>query len=398
MTMQQPLVPVLATPAPVQASAPTADAASSRLASIDIVRGLAIFSIIGADQLAWAVRGVAGDEPSAFASLSRSVAAQFEHAEWEGFRFYDLILPLLIFVTGASVVFSLSNEREHKDLLQSYWRVMRRAALLYALGIAYYGGLSAAWPDIRLLGVLQRIAICYLVASLLFLHVPVRALVAVVVALLLGYWAAFELISVDEVQAGIYLPEANLAHWVDRQFLPGRLWYQTWDPEGMLSTVPAIATCLLGVLAALVLRREDIAPAHKAGLLVFCGAAALALGHVWGLRFPVIKTLWTSSYVLVAGGYSLLLLGLAHCVGEIWRVGGALKVFVWIGANAIALYLLEGVIGFSKLAERLLGSEITMRLDAMRPGAAATANAVLGLTLVICLARFLYARRLFLRV
>jgi predicted acyltransferase len=112
----------------------------------------------------------------------------------------------------------------------------------------------------------------------------------------------------------------------------------------------------------------------------------------------VIKTLWTSSYVLVAGGYSLLLLGLAHCVGEIWRVGGALKVFVWIGANAIALYLLEGVIGFSKLAERLLGSEITMRLDAMRPGAAATANAVLGLTLVICLARFLYARRLFLRV
>ena len=115
MTMQQPLLPVLATPAPVQASAPTADAASSRLASIDIVRGLAIFSIIGADQLAWAVRGVAGDEPSAFASLSRSVAAQFEHAEWEGFRFYDLILPLLIFVTGASVVFSLSNEREHKD-------------------------------------------------------------------------------------------------------------------------------------------------------------------------------------------------------------------------------------------------------------------------------------------
>src|SRR4051812_29561632 len=287
MTMQQPLLPVLATPAPVQASAPTADAASSRLASIDIVRGLAIFSIIGADQLAWAVRGVAGDEPSAFASLSRSIAAQFEHAQWEGFRFYDLILPLLIFVTGASVVFSLAKEREHNDALPSYWRVMRRAALLYVLGIAYYFGLGAVWPDIRLLGVLQRIAICYLVASLLFLHVPVRVLGAIIVALLLGYWAAFELISIDEVQAGTYLPETNLAHWSDRQFLPGRLWYQTWDPEGMLSTVPAIATCLFGVLAALVLRREDLASPDKAALLVVCGVAALALGHVWGLRFPI---------------------------------------------------------------------------------------------------------------
>src|SRR5438067_1150212 len=109
------------------------------------------FILVDAERYRWLAHRARDPQ---MAAQWRRVVAQFEHAEWEGFRFYDLILPLLIFVTGASVVFSLSNEREHKDLLQSYWRVMRRAALLYALGIAYYGGLSAAWPDIRLLGVL----------------------------------------------------------------------------------------------------------------------------------------------------------------------------------------------------------------------------------------------------
>src|SRR5215216_214880 len=138
-------------------------------------------------------------------------------------------------------------------------------------GLIYYGGTSNLWPEIRLLGVLQRIALCYLFASLLFLHLDLRGLVVAFVTLLVGYWALMTFVPVPGVGAGSFAMGANLANWIDAQYLPGRKWYGPWDPEGLLSVLPAIGTCLLGVFAGLLLKNSDLLPQQKSLSLAGAG-------------------------------------------------------------------------------------------------------------------------------
>jgi predicted acyltransferase len=277
--------------------------------------------------------------------------------------------------------------------------VVRRALLLFALGLIYYGGMSNAWPDIRLLGVLQRIALCYLFVSLLFLNVPVRGLATAFVALLVGYWVLLMFVPVPGIGAGSFEPGANLANWIDAQYLPGRLWEGTWDPEGLLSTLPAIATCLLGVFAGLLLRDARVDSKQKTLWFIGGGAAMVAIGYLWGLQFPVIKNIWTSSFVLVAGGYSLVLLGVFHEIVDNWRQRRWATAFVWIGANAITLYMINNIASFDAVARRLVGGEVAVFLDSyLATGAGAFVIAVTGLVLATSLAGLLYRRRIFLRV
>ena len=230
-----------------------------RVVSVDALRGFSIFWIIGADGAIWTLDRMLRNKGPALNSVGSFLGAQMNHAEWVGFRFYDLIFPLFIFVTGVSIVLALPRLVEREGMVRTHVHVLRRALLLYALGLVFYGGLSQPWSDIRFVGVLQRIAICYLFASILFLTLDWRGLVVAVVGLLGGYWALMTFVPVPGVGAGSFEPDANLANWIDANFLPGRLWDKTRDPEGLLSTLPAIATCLLGVLAGLLLKRR---PSH----------------------------------------------------------------------------------------------------------------------------------------
>jgi predicted acyltransferase len=255
------------------------------------------------------------------------IGGQFEHAEWEGLRFYDLIFPLFIFVTGVAIVFSLTRLIEHESKSTVRWRVLRRSLLLFALGLVYGGlseswpdsGVSESWPDIRLLGVLNRIALCYLFASLLFLNLRLPGLIVAFVAILVGYWALMTFVPVSGIGVGSYAKDANLANWIDAQYLPGRKWNGAWDPEGLLSTLPAIGTCLLGVFAGLLLKEPSLQPHQRTLWLIGAGAAMIALGVLWGLQFPIVKNIWTSSFVLVCGGLSALLLGVFHQVIDAWE-------------------------------------------------------------------------------
>jgi predicted acyltransferase len=198
---------------------------------------------------------------------------------------------------------------------------------------------------------------------------------------------------------GVFEPGVNLAHYLDQKFLPGKKWDGTWDPEGLLSTIPAVATCLLGVLAGLLLQTKALSDAQKVRVLLIGGAAMVAAGFLWGLQFPVIKKIWTSSYVLVAGGYSALLLGLFYQVIEIWKVQAWTRIFVWIGANAITLYLANNIIGFQKLAARFVGGDVRHLLDShVTTGFGELIVVAVGISLAILLARFLYERKIFLRV
>ena len=276
---------------------------SGRLMSLDALRGFDMFWILGADALVHALSEVNGS------ALARFLAAQLTHKEWAGFAFYDLIFPLFVFISGVSLVWSLSRQIAEHGRAVTARRVMTRGAILFVIGIFYSGGFTNPWPDLRLLGVLQRIALAYTGAGLLFCFLRPRALVAAAAFLLAGYWALLTFVPIRDIQlekaalarvtgtasptpaqvraafdtttarvTGGYEPGRNLTNHLDYQYLPGRR-YDTWyDPEGFLSTLPAVATCLLGVFAGLLLRRTDLDDARKLRLLVTAGAAALVAG------------------------------------------------------------------------------------------------------------------------
>jgi len=410
--MSLPAAPAAATPPP------------ARLVSLDALRGFDMFWILGADALVHALAKVFDVAPL------RVLAGQLDHKAWAGFAFYDLIFPLFVFMAGVSVVFSLNRLIETHGRAAAVKRVLWRGGLLFALGLFYAGGFQTKWPDIRVLGVLQRIALAYTAAGLLFCFFRPRALAAIGASILLGYWALLTFVPIRDVQmeraavparlgvekptpaqaralfdsvttwrTGGYDPGRNLSDHLDFQYLPGRKYDVYYDPEGLLSTLPAVVSCLLGVFAGLLVRRTDWDELKKVRTLAVAGAVMVALGFLWGLQFPVVKKIWTSSFVLVAGGYSALLLAAFYYAIDVrgWRRWCV--PFVWIGMNPITLYLISGIVGYRRLAARLAGGDVSAWLDtALGAGWGALAVAVVGLALMLLLARFLYQKQIFLRV
>jgi predicted acyltransferase len=370
-----------------------------RVVSVDALRGFNIFWILGADGAIWALADMTRGKGVVTEAVGTFLGTQMTHVAWEGFRFYDFIFPLFIFVTGVAIVFSLTRLVEREGKAKAHVRVLRRSLLLYVLGLIYYGGISEHWSDVRWLGVLQRIALCYLFAALLFLNVGWRGLVAALVALLGGYWALMTFVPVPGIGAGSFAMDANLANWIDAHYLPGRLWDVTRDPEGLLSTLPAIGTCLLGVFAGAVLKDERPTPQQKSLLLVGAGIVLVAAGYLWSLQFPIVKSIWTSSFVLVAGGYSAMLLGAMHQVVDVWGLNRWVTIFVWIGANSITLYFLNNVMSFEQFAKRFAGGDVSALLDAtVTPGTGRFVVQLLGVVFAVALAGFFYRRKIFLRV
>lgn len=370
----------------------TADPAPGRLTSLDALRGFDMFWIVGADAIGGAFAHLHGGPVSAL------LATQLDHVAWAGLRAYDLIFPTFVFIVGVAIPFSLSKYVAAGTPGAAVPRILRRMLLLFVLGLFYYGGLAKSIPDLRLMGVLQRIGFCYAAASLLFLYARPRTIVAVAAGLLIGYWALLTFVPVPGFGAGDYAEGHNLTNWIDAHFLPWRKWDGDHDPEGLLSTLPAIATCLLGVGAGRFLRDSPLAGAQKAARLALAGLALLAAGYAWGLEFPIIKKLWTSSFVLAAGGWSTLLLAAFYYVIDVRGVRGWAQPFVWIGANALTLYLVSNVVDFGALSARFAGGPVEAGLDALWTGLGGVVLALCGATLCILLARFLYSRRIFIRL
>ena len=277
--------------------------AAGRVVSVDVLRGFDMFWLIGGTGFGIAIARLIGGR------MGEVIEGQFEHTKWAGFTFYDLIFPLFVFMVGMSLVFSLEKRVQTGGKWSAYKRLIRRAALMYLMGLVYYGGMLHEWPHIRLLGVLQRLALCYLFGGILFIHLRPRGLIIACLACLVGYWALLSFVPVPGTGETSFEEHANWAWYVDKHFLPGHKHSGDYDPEGLLSTIPAVASCLLGVFAALLLRSGALCPWRKTALFIGGGAALVLFGSLWGLQFPVIKRIWTSSYVLVAGGYSFALLG-----------------------------------------------------------------------------------------
>jgi predicted acyltransferase len=362
---------------------------SARLMSLDALRGFDMFWIVGADALVEALRKVSDAGPV------RGLATQLDHVAWQGFHFEDLIFPMFVFIVGVSLVFSLGRALEQGGRQAAVWRMARRAVLLYLLGVFYYGGFATPFDQIRLLGVLQRIALAYLFAGLIFCYFGTRGRIAWCVGLLAGYWLVMTFVPVPGGTAGNFAEGHNLANWVDKQYLPLRKWDGDHDPEGLLSTLPAIANCLIGVLAGLWLRDSKRSDWTKVCRLAGAGLLMVALGWLWNLQFPVIKKIWTSSFVLVACGYSCLFLALFHYIveGRGWR--SWTLPFVWIGMNPITIYMLHNLVDIGQIAKRFAGGDFG-RLCFGAYGDLVVA--VVGMAITFAIARFLYQRKIFLRV
>ena len=370
-----------------------------RIESIDALRGINMFWLMGFDGAMLALAAMTRDKGPALKAVGGFLGHQFTHVDWQGLRFYDFIFPLFIFVTGISIVLSLPSLIEREGIAKAHVRVVRRSLLLYVMGVIAYGGISQHWADVRLLGVLQRLALCYFFTSLMFLNFNFRGLIVATVTLLVGYWALMTFVPVPGIGAGSYAPDANLANWIDHHYLPGRQWDITRDPEGMLSTLPAIATCLLGVLAGLLMRDTRLAPEQKTLWLIAAGCTLLAGGYLWALQFPIIKAIWTSSFVLVTAGYSTLMLAALHQIVDVWGFRRWATIFTWIGANAITLYFLNDILNYEGVAARLAGGDFAVLLDrVVANGTGSFVLHMLALAFAVMLARFMYRRKIFLRV
>jgi predicted acyltransferase len=280
------------------------------------------------------------------------------HAAWDGWTVADLVFPAFLFIVGVAITLSLGprtlDGAPRGALVR---RVVRRSAILFLLGLALNAVPAFDPAHLRVPGVLQRIALCYLLASLVFLVLRVDGQGGLVVVLLAGYWWLMTRVPVPGAGPGVLGPDANLGAWVDRLLLDGHLGRGSWDPEGLLGTLPALATTLLGVLAGHWMRGGARSMAAKSAGLVAAGAAGVVAGELMGRALPINKSLWSSSYVVLTAGIAAMLLGACCWIVDVRGHRSVSAPFVVFGSNPIVLYVL------ATLAAKLLDAMTVRAAD-----------------------------------
>ncbi|MBD2343920.1 acyltransferase family protein [Anabaena subtropica] len=305
-----------------------------RLTSLDVFRGITIAGMILVN-----MAGVAND-----------VYPPLAHAEWHGCTPTDLVFPFFLFIVGVAMTFSLSKyTQENKPNSAVYWRICRRAAILFLLGLFLNGfwnqGIGTFdLTNIRLMGVLQRISLTYLFASLAVLKLPRQGQWILAGVLLIGYWLAMMYVPVPEYGTGVLTREGNFGAYIDRIIIPkahlyaGDGYKNLGDPEGLFSTIPAIVSVLAGYFTGDWIRRQAVQTRISLGLALL-GIGCLIIGWAWGWVFPINKKLWTSSYVVFTSGWALLLLAGCYELIEVRLIKRWSKPFEIMGLNAIALFI-----------------------------------------------------------
>ena len=370
-----------------------------RLESLDVLRGFDLFCLVALEGILHPL-GRAMD-----ASWYNDFLWGFSHVQWEGFSSWDLVMPLFMFMAGVSMPFALSCYKAMPDKWAVYRRIIKRVALLWIFGMMCQGNLLGLDPDRIYLysNTLQAIAMGYLIAAMLFLHVRLSVQIGTAVALLLVYWGAMQFITVDGYGGGNYTPDGNLAEWVDRTVL-GRfrdaavvengqvVFAESYRYTWILSSLNFGVTVLTGLFAGQILK-SAIGQKRKWQWLLGIGVAMVVLGWLWGLQLPVIKKIWTSSMVLVSSGYCFLLMGVFYY----WiDYKGHRKNLTWLkvyGMNSIVAYMLANVISF-----RCIGTSLFYGLEQYTenyyPALIAASNALI----IYVILWLLYKRNIFLKV
>lgn len=326
---------------------------ANRLISLDVFRGITIAGMILVNN------------PGTWSHVYPPLL----HADWHGWTPTDFIFPFFLFIMGVAMVYSFTKVKERgAGMTTLHLKILRRTVILFLLGVliqlipidfpAGYNWFRDTFAQVRIMGVLQRIALVYLAASLIVLHTSRRTQFFIGAGLLLGYWALMKLVPFPVMMNGTAVThigtldkEINLAAYVDDLLLHGHTWvkgtYFHHDPEGLLSTLPAIVTCLFGVFTGYWL--QEAKDEQKSGYeivagLFFFGLVCVVIGQVWHFWFPINKPIWTSSYVVFTGGMALLFLAMCYYLIDIKQVSGWSKPFVIFGTNALAFYVLAAVV------------------------------------------------------
>ena len=316
-------------------------APGSRLYSLDALRGFDMFWIIGAEEIFHSLAILTGYP------LWVGMAEQLTHPAWNGFHFYDLIFPLFLFLAGVATPYSvgrdLENGKTRKELL---FRVIRRGLLLVLLGIVYNNGLKfrASIDDYRLCSVLARIGLAYMFANIIYLYSKQTVQAIWFVVLLVAYWLVLKFNSAPGFAPGDLSMEGNFASYIDRSILPGRLDLKIHDPEGLKSLVPSISTALLGIMTGSLLKNSPKTKKEKVVYMALAGIISISIALIWNLDFPINKNLWTSSFVMLVGGLSLILLSLFYYIIDVLGYKKWAFFFKVIGMNSILIYVSGRVI------------------------------------------------------
>ena len=363
-----------------------------RLESIDALRGFDMFFVFGGSALFAAVFGLFG--------LDRGdwLVQQTFHGVWDGFCHRDTIFPLFLFIAGTTCPFSLSAKRARGvSTCKIVLSTVRRAVSLVVLGLIVNGLFGLDFAHLRLVSVLGRIGVAWMLAVWLYLLFGVRMRVVVALLILTGYWALQQFVGAPDCpDAGHFSQEGNIVCWFDRTFHAGRNYRPLYDPEGFLGTIPSVVTVMIGVFAGEFLhwRPPHLSETAKCFAMAATGAVLLTLGFVFSDCCPINKPLWSSTFVLASGGYSLVMLALFHWFVDVraWhRLAFPFKV---IGVNAIVVFMLQPIVPFSRVAGFFTGG---LQNLVGPPGNALIANA--GIVAVNWLILYmLYRQRIFLKV
>lgn len=303
---------------------------STRLRSLDVFRGITVLAMILVNN------------PGSWGKIY----APLRHAEWHGCTPTDLVFPFFLFIVGVSIAYALAGQKlkaeEHKKTLL---KIGRRGLTLCALGLFLALFPKFEFDTVRIPGVLQRIGIVFIITAAIFLKTERKTQIILLGTLLVGYWGIMLFAPVPGIGMANLQPTTNLAAWLDNSLLPGHLWKSTkvWDPEGILSTLPAIATALSGVLVGQWLKQKE-EPGNKIAWLMVWGVISTCAGLAWDLHFPINKSLWTSSYVLYTSGLAMLGLGACYWLIDVKGYQRFTTPFLVYGVNAITVFFLSGLI------------------------------------------------------
>lgn len=368
----------------------TSPANPQRLYSLDALRGFDMFWIMGAEEIFHQLYKATGSP------FWGAISLQLTHPAWNGFHFYDLIFPLFLFLAGVATPYSVGRELENgKSKNALLWRVVKRGLILVVLGIiANNGFVIKPVAEIRFASVLGRIGIAYMFANIIYLYGSKRNQVIWFFAILIGYWVAMKVGNAPGFATGDLTMQGNFASWIDRQLLPGKLYLGIHDPEGIFSTIPAIATGLLGIFTGVFLKTSALNGEQKCTRMAIAGIILIALAQLWNLNFPINKNLWTSSFVLQVGGLSLLLLSLFYYVIDVKGYKSWAFFFKVIGMNSILIYMSGHFINWEFTNDKFFGWIGTLIGDPYN----AVALAVTYVAVKWLFLYFMYKQKVFLRV
>jgi len=318
-------------------------APSQRLYSLDALRGFDMFWIMGAGTIVGTLTKATGSP------FWTAINEQLEHPAWHGFHFYDLIFPTFLFMAGVATPYSIGRQMDMGVSKQKLLlKIIRRGLMLVLLGLIVNNHLRLRpFADIRFGSVLGHIGLAYMFANIIYLFSGYKGQIVWFCSILIGYWLLFVFFSAPGYLPGDFTMEGNIVSYLDRVMMPGKLYLGIHDPEGLVSTIPAISTALLGIFAGDLLKNISLTGTKKAMRLLIAGVLFIVLARIWNLAFPINKNLWTSSFMLYTGGMSLILLALFYYVIDVLGYKKWAFFFKVIGMNSILIYISGQFIDFS---------------------------------------------------